>query len=58
MYEVIYDVDEDVRNIRETFAGSWFDLQDFIKNLRDSGFYNIAVNNIGSEEENEINEDW
>lgn len=40
-YEVIYDCDDDSRNIREEFSGDWTALQKFIKELRASGCYNI-----------------
>ena len=48
-YEVIYDYDDGVsesRNIREEFEGDWTELQDFIKELRESGCYNIDANAI------------
>ena len=42
MYEIIYDY-EDERNIRETFEGSWTELQEYIKKMRETGCYNISA---------------
>lgn len=58
MYEIIYDVDDEVRNVSEIFRGSWFDLQDRIHDLRVCDCYNIAINYIGSEEEDDTCDDW
>lgn len=44
VYDIIYDYSDDYsdeRNIRETFCGSWTELQDYIKNMRRNGCYNI-----------------
>ncbi len=52
LYEVIYDYDDgydESRNIREEFSGDWSDLQKFIKELRDSGCYNIDAAAIDGE---------
>lgn len=57
MYEIIYDVDEEVRNIREVFHGDWFDVQDKVQDLKNHDCYNIAVNYIGGEEDEEC-DDW
>lgn len=43
-YEITYDYSgeySDEYNIRETFVGSWTELQDYIKNMRRNGCYNI-----------------
>lgn len=50
MYEIIYDVDDETRNIREIFHGGWFDLQDYVQSLRDDGCFNIAANWVGDPE--------
>jgi len=50
IYEVIYDFTDrygnEERNIAEDFAGSWTALQDFIKDLKESGCYNITASCI------------
>lgn len=46
MYELIYDYSSDYvdeRNIHETFEGSWTELQDWIKEMRKNGCYNITA---------------
>lgn len=40
MYLIIYDY-KDERNIRETFYGSWSELQNYIKRMLKNGCYNI-----------------
>lgn len=40
MYEIIYDYDDE-RNIVEIFEGSWSELQDYIKKMRETGCYHI-----------------
>lgn len=49
MYIIIYDVDEETRNIRETYEGNWHDLQIYLKCLRAGGCYNIDVEYYGEE---------
>ena len=48
-FEIVYDYcgeyDEDY-NIRETFYGSWFELQDYLKRMKENGCYNIDVAEI------------
>lgn len=53
MYELIYDVDEETRNIREAYEGNWHDLQIYIKCLREGGCYNIEATCIDAEQEEE-----
>lgn len=46
MYEIIYDYADDydeARNIRETFEGSWTELQAHLKRMRANGCYNITA---------------
>lgn len=43
-YEIIYDwcgEESEERNLKETFTGNWFELQDHIKQMRKNGCYNI-----------------
>lgn len=47
-YEIIYDY-EDEKNIRETFEGTWEELQSYIRQMRDTGCYNIDANCIDGE---------
>lgn len=47
MYEIVYDFDDDDRNIREIFNGSWCELQVRIEELKHVGFYNINAAYIG-----------
>ena len=50
-YEIIYDYDNGVlgegyfeeKNLREEFTGSWDELQDYIKSMKQNGCYNIDV---------------
>ena len=51
-YEVMYDYDngcDESRNIREEFDGNWTELQNFIKELRESGCYNIDAAAVDGE---------
>lgn len=43
MYEIIYDY-EDEHNIIETFEGSWMELQDHLRHMRETSCYNIDAN--------------
>lgn len=67
-YEITYDycrteeydgeyfsVDE--RNIRETFMGSWDALQEHLKDMKESGCYNISASAYCDEYEDEY-EAW
>ena len=36
-----YDCEE--HNIRETFVGTWTELQEFIKEMKENGCYNITA---------------
>ena len=50
MYEIIYDYDREYdteHNIRETFYGDWFELQAYIKKMKESGCYNISATAVG-----------
>ncbi|MBO6270974.1 MAG: hypothetical protein J6N19_17735 [Clostridium sp.] len=50
MYEIIYDYDNEYdteRNIMETFTGDWFELQDYIKQMKANGCYNISASAVG-----------
>ena len=55
-YEIIYDYTDEagneILNVTEEFTGSWTELQQEIKNLRENGCYNIvaAVVREGDEE--------
>lgn len=51
MYELIYDWDEENRNIRELFEGSFDELQAHIADLRKAGYYNISAADISAEDE-------
>ena len=54
VYEITYDYcsrdglswDE---NIRERFEGSWGELQDYIRELRYNGCFNITASAVGEE---------
>jgi len=45
IYEIFYDFTDDGgyenRNIHEVFEGSWSELQDCIKSMKQNGCYNI-----------------
>ena len=46
VYEITYDYFSedgytDERNIRERFEGNWFELQEYIKIMKNNGCYNI-----------------
>lgn len=58
MYEIIYDY-EDEKNIRETFEGTWTELQDHIEQMRENGCYNIDATDLlqGYEEEPEFEQE-
>ena len=45
MYEIIYDYDDE-KNIRENFDGTWTELQDHIKQMRETGCYNIDATDL------------
>ena len=47
-YEITYDY-EDEHNITETFEGSWLELQDYLKRMREIGCYNIDANSINGD---------
>ena len=51
-YEIIFDVSDGFNyeelNIRELFIGSWLDLQDYLKQMRLDGCYNITANCISA----------
>lgn len=53
MYEIIYDFTDDCgyenRNITETFEGSWTELQNCIKSMKENGCYNIYAAAIDGE---------
>ena len=49
LYSIVYDYDneyETERNCREEFEGTWSELQDYIKQMREQGCYNIDANEI------------
>lgn len=53
VYEILYDYDDEsgeiYRNNSETFEGTWSDLQDYIKQMRRNGCYNIDANEVYEE---------
>lgn len=45
-YEIIYDYSDeygDSTNIVEDFDGSWSELQEYLKRMRQNGCYNISA---------------
>lgn len=48
MYEIVYDY-EDEHNLVEIFEGSWHELQDYIKQMRRDGCYNIVATDVKEE---------
>ena len=50
MYDIIYDYTDDsgyeCRNNVETFEGSWFELQNHIRQMRRNGCYNIVATSV------------
>jgi hypothetical protein len=50
-YEIIYDYTDDggyeSRNNVESFTGDWLELQDYIKQMKKQGCYNIYVSATG-----------
>lgn len=65
LYSIMYDYDYDddmekggvytSKNNEEHFRGSWSDLQDYLKQMRKQGCYNIDANEIGDEYYDEDN---
>lgn len=51
VYEIIYDADEENRNIKEIYEGNWHDLQIYLKCLRIGGCYNIEATLIDDTED-------
>lgn len=53
VYEILYDYDDEsgetYKNNSETFEGTWSDLQDYIKQMRQNGCYNIDANEVYDE---------
>lgn len=50
-YEIVYDYSndyEDTYNIKETFFGTWEDLQSYIKRMKETGCYNISAAEVGA----------
>lgn len=47
LYEIMYDYTDEggneEKNIREEFEGTWTELQDYIKQMRKNGCYNITA---------------
>ena len=59
-YEIIYDYcDEwtEDTNICETFDGTYDELQDYLKQMKEAGCYYFSVSCIGEEEYEEEDED-
>lgn len=55
-YEIIYDFSNDYtdeRNISEMFEGSWQELQEYIKQMKQNGCYNISATALYDYEEEE-----
>ncbi len=53
VYEIIYDyADEDGEyyGCHETFEGTWDDLQEYIRELRNESCYHIDANAVGIED--------
>ena len=50
MYAIFYDY-EDEYNIRESFEGSWIELQEYITNMRKQGCYNIYAASMGEDDD-------
>ena len=49
MYEIVYDYDDgwsEYRDNVETFEGSWFELQNHIRQMRRNGCYNIVATSV------------
>lgn len=47
-YKIIYDFDDSEgytsRNCVDYFTGTWLELQDYIKRMKNGGAYNIEAN--------------
>ena len=57
MYELIYDFSDDYvdeYNICEVFYGTWTELQECIKQMRQNGCYNISATYIEGSEDYEV----
>ncbi len=56
-YEIMYDYTDDGgnenTNCYETFEGSWTELQEYIKQMRENGCYNITAAVIREEYEDD-----
>lgn len=56
MYEIIYDYAseyDEAHNIREVFIGTWQEVVDYVASMKANGCYNIAVNDMYPEKEDE-----
>lgn len=54
MYEITYDYCgefEEEHNIRETFKGTWSELQEYIEQMKENGCFNIDAACIDDEDE-------
>lgn len=49
MHEIIFDYNETERNLRDVFHGTWQEMVDYVAEMRQLGYYNIAVNEIYDE---------
>lgn len=51
IYDIVYDYTDDTGaelvNIHEEYTGSWSDLQEYIKLMREHGCYNVEATVIG-----------
>ena len=57
VYAIIYDFSNDYtdeRNISERFEGSWQELQEYIKQMKENGCYNIEATAICGAEDYDI----
>ena len=58
-YEIIYDYCDEIGNCEndciEDFEGTWWELQDYLKQMRKNGCYHIDVNEIVTEDEDDGN---
>lgn len=52
-YEIIYSIDEINANLSDIFKGTWTELQERIKRMKNNGCYNIEATCIDAEQEEE-----
>lgn len=48
-FEIVYDYDEDCPSLSETFTGTYEEMQAYVKELKEAGYFNIDVTQLYDE---------